>query len=291
MWAAKSLQRAMTEPTSIASLLACPIDGKALQRLGNSYRCSAGHSYDCARQGYVNLLPVQQKKSKSPGDSLAMIEARARFLQSGVYADIAELLLQACLTNTNNAASVIADAACGEGYYLDYIASGLHETHQFFGWDISKEAVVAACRRNKSIKWSVATSVAAPLVDSAADILMSVFGFQHFASFARVLKPGGTLLLLEPGLDHLIELRERIYPEVRRKQSGAVEQACANGFVLQEEKQLRFTTPALSQQQLDDLLTMTPHLYRASRDAIATLKGWCVPLTVDVRLSVLALSR
>ena len=63
--------------------LACPLDGKRLQQDDSSLVCENGHSYDIARQGYVNLLPVQLKRSKRPSDSKAMVLARREFLDSG----------------------------------------------------------------------------------------------------------------------------------------------------------------------------------------------------------------
>ena len=50
------------------------------------------HPFDVARQGYVNLLPVQNKKSKEPGDSAQSIEARHRFLSQGFYQPLQQLI-------------------------------------------------------------------------------------------------------------------------------------------------------------------------------------------------------
>jgi 23S rRNA m(1)G-745 methyltransferase (EC 2.1.1.51) len=65
--------------------LACPLDGAPLQRQGGSLRCPEGHCFDLAAQGYVNLLPVQNKRSLDPGDSKEMVAARRRFLEAGHY--------------------------------------------------------------------------------------------------------------------------------------------------------------------------------------------------------------
>ena len=72
------------------SALACPLDGDPLTPEGQTWRCPAGHSFDTARQGYVHLLPVQNKRSRDPGDSKAMVAARQRFLNAGYYQPIAE---------------------------------------------------------------------------------------------------------------------------------------------------------------------------------------------------------
>ena len=81
-------------PTRTFHQLACPLDGLPLTRHDRQLLCPDGHSFDIARQGYANLLPVQHKKSRHPGDSQAMVEARVAFLDSGAYAPIAEQLAQ-----------------------------------------------------------------------------------------------------------------------------------------------------------------------------------------------------
>ena len=56
--------------------LVCPLDGDTLTQCDETLRCAAGHSFDIARQGYVNLLGAADKRSKDPGDSKLMIAAR-----------------------------------------------------------------------------------------------------------------------------------------------------------------------------------------------------------------------
>ncbi len=50
----------------------CPLCQQALLLDEKSYRCENNHSFDQAKQGYVNLLPVQFKHSKEPGDNKAV---------------------------------------------------------------------------------------------------------------------------------------------------------------------------------------------------------------------------
>ena len=49
--------------------LICPICGEKLNIVDRSYLCPNRHSFDVARQGYVNLLTVQAKHSLNPGSS------------------------------------------------------------------------------------------------------------------------------------------------------------------------------------------------------------------------------
>ena len=67
-------------------MLACPLCSAPLNAVDNGVACPAGHRFDRARQGYLNLLPVQHKNSRDPGDNLAMVEARRDFLNAGHYA-------------------------------------------------------------------------------------------------------------------------------------------------------------------------------------------------------------
>ena len=100
-----------------AQNLACPIDGLKLNKEKQCYQCANGHSFDIAKQGYVNLLPVQHKKSKNPGDSKAMVQARTHFLNMGFYKPIADFLSNIIIQKINeNSDNCIFDAGCGEGY-------------------------------------------------------------------------------------------------------------------------------------------------------------------------------
>src|SRR5690606_42005008 len=66
--------------------LRCPVCQLDLQPEPKRYVCAAGHSFDIARQGYVNLLLSSQRPSQAPGDSAEMIADRRAFLETGSYA-------------------------------------------------------------------------------------------------------------------------------------------------------------------------------------------------------------
>jgi len=64
----------------------CPFCKNTLHFDGNrSYVCENNHNFDLSKQGYLNLLPVNKKKSKSPGDDEMMVKARREFLEQGFY--------------------------------------------------------------------------------------------------------------------------------------------------------------------------------------------------------------
>jgi 23S rRNA (guanine745-N1)-methyltransferase len=266
--------------------LCCPLDSLPFELQGGSLRCLNGHSFDIAKQGYVNLLSAQDKRSKDPGDSAAMIAARHRFLEAGHYRRLADSLgdmLMPYLVSD----SFIVDAGCGEGYYLaslrqQLIAAGQTES-TFLGFDISKSAMQTAARRFAAT-WLVASNRNVPLMDASVDILIDMFGFPDFKSFARVLKPSGVLLRVQAGENHLLELRQIIYPKLKQRDQSP---AMPAGFFLQDKRQLVFELGDLNRETLADLLLMTPHLFRATSEGkqrVAALES--LSLSADLTLEL-----
>ena len=74
--------------------LICPVCGNQLHKADRSYVCENRHSFDIARQGYVNLLTVQQKHSLAPGDTREQVLSRRSFLEADFYAPIARTLIE-----------------------------------------------------------------------------------------------------------------------------------------------------------------------------------------------------
>jgi 23S rRNA (guanine745-N1)-methyltransferase len=271
-----------------------------MEQQGTSLQCGNGHSFDISRQGYVNLLGAQDKRSRDPGDGKSMITARRKFLDGGYYQPIAIRLSQLVepLLAANSLAegsrvedALVADAGCGEGYYLQQLAEYLGETGKLLpamlGFDISKWAMQAAARRFPAT-WLVASNRHIPLADQSADVILSLFGFPEYPAFQRILKKNGALLMVNAGPQHLIELREIIYPRIRFKYSDRVAAAETAGFSLVERTELSYNIAALGQEAIHQLLSMTPHMFRASsegkRRAAALTE---LSLTVDVVFEIL----
>ncbi|WP_346795565.1 methyltransferase domain-containing protein [Halomonas sp. Bachu 37] len=271
--------------------LACPLDGDPLQFDGGGWRCAAGHAFDIAKQGYVNLLPVQQKRSGDPGDSKVMVAARQRFLDAGHYQPVADAVSETVLSGSSSRAPLSClDAGCGEGYYLRRLAAAAPATRplSLIGLDISKWAVLAAAkqdaRRTPQARWVVGGNASLPVQSGTLDRLMCLFGFPVHGEFARVLKPGGKLLQVEAGPGHLRELREIIYPVLKPERASHVDKL--EGFVHQDTQDIRYSLELDGAETIADLLAMTPHFYRASpegRERAAALEA--LKVTVDVRIT------
>ncbi|MFP5418267.1 MAG: putative RNA methyltransferase [Gammaproteobacteria bacterium] len=267
--------------------LACPLDGAPLRRVGSCWRCASGHSFDIARQGYANLLPVQNKRSRDPGDSKDMIAARRRFLAAAYYQPIATAVSRAVLgALPADAISSCLDAGCGEGYYLRQLAAAVPagQNVELLGLDISKWAVRSAAQLDARPTWLVGSNATLPVRSGTLDCVLCMFGFPVYAEFARVLKPGGRLIEVDAGPDHLRELREIIYP--RLKPARPDQAPVPPGFKRLSGETLQFSVELARADEIADLLTMTPHLYRASAEGRAQAAALTsIALGADVRLT------
>lgn len=267
--------------------LACPLDGLPLHCHGSAWRCASGHCFDIASQGYTNLLPVQHKRSRDPGDSKEMVAARRRFLTAGFYQPIAAAVSRAVLADLPaGATGSCLDAGCGEGYYLRQLAAAVpdEQTLALVGLDISKWAVLSAAKQDRRPTWVVGSNAKLPVLPGTLDRVLCLFGFPVYPEFARALKPAGRLVQVDAGPDHLRELREIIYPSLKPERPTDLQTPA--GFSRLPTETLRFSIELTGAEQIADLLTMTPHLYRASaegRAAAAALTA--LSLSVDGRLT------
>lgn len=269
--------------------LNCPICAQPL-RCDSSHRswcCDNGHSFDVAKQGYVNLLPVQNKRSKDPGDSKTMVQARAEFLRAKYYQPLADKIAQVVL---NGKPQTLLDAGCGEGYYLRELLAEADQRQQSLncvGLDISKWAVLSAAKQDPRVTWLVASNSQIPLPTDSVDTLLCLFGFPVSAEFKRVLKPDGRLIMVDPASEHLLELKQIIYPQVNSKPEQLP--VPADIWQLADEQRLTFTLKLTEREHIQHLLTMTPHLYRASsegRERAAALEHITVTADMWVRTFV-----
>ncbi|WP_421851184.1 putative RNA methyltransferase [Marinomonas sp.] len=266
--------------------LSCPIDSALLTRDERVLKCEHGHTYDVAKTGYVNLLPVQNKRSKDPGDSKEMVAARQAFLNQQYYFPIVNAMLSSWPKDQLVKGVRILDAGCGEGYYLSEIGKALSDqgvNAERTGLDISKWAILAASKRDKAVSWIVGSNASLPAPDERYDAVLCLFGFPVFKEFSRVLSDDGLMLLVESGPNHLIELRKILYPSIHEYKQTFSEGAADFELVLEQTETFAFTLD--SQIQIQQLLSMTPHIHKASyegREAIKQLDS--IILTADIKL-------
>ncbi len=238
--------------------LICPICHEKLNPADRSYLCPQNHSFDMARQGYVNLLTVQQKHSLNPGDTREQVLSRREFLEAGYYAPIAQALIDTA--KELGISGQILDVGCGEGYYSARLADALG--CPLTGLDISKEAVRCAAAKYKGKQWLCATAAHIPVEKETVDLLTSLFALTLPGEFARVLKPGGHYFQVLAAEDHLLSLKGIIYDQLNFKEKNTVPQL--PGFQLVKSVPIRFSF-TVEGRQVRNLFSMTPHVFRVSK--------------------------
>jgi 23S rRNA (guanine745-N1)-methyltransferase len=298
-----------------ASILLCPVCKESLHanESNKSLSCDNNHSFDRARQGYLNLLLAHKKKSKNPGDSQAMVSARQAFLNSDFYRPISDSLNQIIvdaalkldssekeLSKSEKAIQVL-DIGCGEGYYSQRMHNSLNDhqiVHNLFGLDISKDAVIAAAKRAKAEKhnedvatassseWLVASAIDIPLQAQSIDIATCLFTRLMPESYHKVIKQDGLFICVNTGEKHLIELREKLYDKITKTEFDPVKNM-GEDFELVDHQQVSYTNTLGSQQQIQDLLLMTPHNWRTTAENKESLKSLEeLTVTIDAQIHV-----
>ncbi len=243
----------------LLNCLLCPVCGEPLKSENTRLVCPRSHSYDRARQGYYNLLPVQNKRSLHPGDTADMLRARRSFLDSGLYGPICDRVTEAI--NAHCHSPLTADIGCGEGYYTSRIKDMCGA--RCIGVDISKDGVRMACSRDKDILWLVATASHLPLKSGAFDALTAMFSLFLPEEYARILKKGGCAVEVTVGTEHLIELKRLIYDEVFEQHKHPA--PCPELFIEAGCDEYRFPV-TLDSARLQELLLMTPHFWRIRQE-------------------------
>jgi len=252
--------------------LKCPVCHSTLQQDARTLRCQRGHSFDIARQGYVNLLMSNKSSQKRHGDDKAMVLARQSFLDKGYYAPLRDSIIASALQHAGDCVHLL-DIGCGEGWYTCGVKDALisaGKTCEAVGVDISKEALIQAAKRDRSLTLAVASVGALPLCDNSVDLILNIFAPCDDAEFLRVLRPGGIVIRAVPLEDHLMGLKKAVYD---KPYLNAPPTYTPEGFAQIDRIEVRYDITLGCNEDIHQLFLMTPYYYKTSRKDQQKLEG------------------
>ncbi|MBR5543646.1 MAG: methyltransferase domain-containing protein [Oscillospiraceae bacterium] len=242
----------------------CPVCRTGLLKTEKTYVCENRHSFDIAKQGYVNLL-LSSGKGKTHGDDREMISSREDFLNRGFYDELSREVSRLAEKYCPDG-GVVLDAGCGECKYTCDARKFLKASGKradLIGVDISKEALRYAARRTREIELAVASVADIPVADGSVDVMINIFAPFEAAEFSRVLKKGGAIIRVYPLEKHLWELKELVY---ETPYENPVSDMAEAGFEIAEQLSVRYMMEFKSNEDILSLFKMTPYYYRTSEN-------------------------
>ncbi|MGG2083503.1 putative RNA methyltransferase [Lysinibacillus pakistanensis] len=255
------------------SLFACPIcqESMTIQEQGRMV-CSANHSFDIAKQGYINMLThgAASKYSKE------LFESRKMVIDSGIYDEIEDKIIELIAP-----AQTVLDTGCGEGSHLARIMA--EKKGIGVGIDIAKEGILAASRHYPEQIWCVGDLAKSPFAKSSFDAILNMLSPANYEEFKRLLTPGGCVVKVVPQSRYLQELRAQLYAD-SDKESYSNDQIVARfkeSFMEVSVKRITYTTP-FATELIPALLEMTPMGWHKKEGAAICLNE----ITIDVDILV-----
>lgn len=239
--------------------LSCPVCKNDLIKENKCLKCQSGHSFDIAKEGYVNLLTASHKSGDLLGDNKSMALSRQNFLNKGYFSSLSKFLSGYVKENCKKE-SVLLDICCGEGYYSAEVLK--ENSCTLYGFDLSKSMVRLAAKRKLTGSFFVANLSKIPLKDESVDFAFHLFAPFHEKEFSRILKKDGRLLTVVPGESHLFELKEAIYEKPYKNDEKLPE---ANELKLHNTYKVKEKITLSSKEDIESLFMMTPYYYRTSQ--------------------------
>jgi 23S rRNA (guanine745-N1)-methyltransferase len=279
----------------VVAALRCPVCGGSLEVVDRTLRCGAGHAYDVAKQGHVDLRGP--RGSRGTGDDAAMIARRLAVLGAGYFDPLLDAIVAAVQGERGEGGGggggevgglppgLIVDVGAGPGVHLARVLDAL-PGRDGLAVDVSRPAAQRAALAHPRAGAVVADVWhGLPIDAGAAAVVLDVFAPRHAEEFRRILNSAGRLVVVTPDNDHLGELAGllglvRVDPDKDRR-LGATFDAT---FTVERRRAVRWTL-RIDRTTAADVVGMGPGGHHADPDELARRAGR-LPSELQVRAAV-----
>ena len=273
----------------LEALFKCPFCSCPVQVLNlKSLVCSNNHTFDFAKQGYLNLMTHSAKSQYSK----ELFAARHQIIrESNMYSDVHTAIISVIkkyICGDGNP-FMIADLGCGEGSHLQSILEGCtHPRLTGVGLDISKEGILMSSKKYEDPIWLVGDLVHSPFMNDSFQVLLNILSPSNYKEFKRIAAPGGLVIKVVPSAYYLKEIRESLFPDTSNKQykNDEIISLFKNNFHLLEVVHIQ-DTKKISKKELENLVYMTPLAWTADKKQIeAFIDQDNAQITIDLEILI-----
>ncbi|WP_445777899.1 putative RNA methyltransferase [Shewanella sp.] len=258
--------------------LLCPVCAAPLtQHLAScGLYCANKHHFDKHAQGYWPLL--SNTKTKPQVLSRQQMRARHFLLESGIFAplmtQLQQILLDLLKTSEQQDFEHL-DYQCADGYYLRQLVpaiAGSDIACQHWGITDAENAIFAAAKAQTPAKLILAALKKLPFASQSIDLITVFDSALKGKECIRVLKDNGRMLILQPGVRHLWQIKQQVYPDLVEK---PLQLNLPNELEIASQHQVSFTQPVAGDQALT-LLDMSVFGWRANDELKHRIKSTAI---------------
>ncbi|SDN09578.1 23S rRNA (guanine745-N1)-methyltransferase [Fictibacillus solisalsi] len=274
------------------AIFACPICHSTMKVIqSKSLICSKHHTFDFAKQGYINFTShsIKTKYGKE------LFEARRKLITEGsFYKPLSHAIAKVINEHVGEKKETITilDTGCGEGSHLsticDTVSSDFFKSVVGVGIDLSKEGILSASKNYSDKIWAVADLANTPYKDKQFDVILNILSPSNYVEFNRLLKSDGLLIKIVPQNGYLKELREYLFhkPEKQSYSNAETVERFNENFQLADSFRLSYTLN-LNKSLIQLLVQMTPLTWTATEQRVKSfLNKDSAQITVDLEILI-----
>ncbi|MCG5103649.1 putative RNA methyltransferase [Oceanobacillus alkalisoli] len=254
-----------------AEVFICPVCGDTVEVVElKSVVCPKRHTFDFAKQGYIN---ISTRSMKVNYDKELFAARENIIMKHKLYDALHTRLLEVIkVEEANNPRSLLLDAGAGEGSHLAKILDQM-KTVTGIGIDISKEGIRLAASKSEKAMWLVGDLANIPVKDQSLHTIINILSPANYQEFKRVLIENGLMIKVVPGANYLIELRDTILEEQKRFFTNEETISLFKQHYSDVQIEELTYTKELHQEELRDLIKMSPLSWNAEQESINEVRN------------------